>query len=96
MSVGPTDVAALVRARSNCIRLILLVQEQVANPTQANVDAIVRAATNDVLVPKPDYGLDGESYQWAGYAESLQRQVEQLTKLINMLSAPWEVRSYGC
>ena len=90
-----TTLAALERARENAARILLLVQEQIANPSQAAVDAIVAQAKDSNLVAKPTYGLDGESYNWESYQESLLRQIDRLTDLINRLSGPWEIRSRG-
>lgn len=86
-------VTALRRGRENCMRLYLLVQEQIATPTQSNVDAIVAAATSNTLTPKPSYGIDGLSVQWESYAESLLRQIDQIDKLIIRAGGPFEVRS---
>lgn len=88
-----TTLAALERARENAARQLLLVQEVQANPSQAKIDAIVAAVTDANVTPKPTYSLDGESYNWESYAESLLRQIDKLTDLINKLSAPWEIRS---
>lgn len=90
-----TTLAALERARENCARLVLLVQEAMASPDQATIDSIVATATSNNLVPKPTYSLDGESYNWESYMESLLRQMDKMTDLINKLSAPWEIRSRG-
>ena len=42
--------------------------------------------------PKPDYSLDGESYQWAGWREALLRKIESLDRLIQN-RRPYIVRS---
>lgn len=55
--------------------LLLLVTTVVASPTQQSVDALVAAinagTSTSPLIPKPTYSLDGESYDWAGYANML-------------------------
>ena len=85
---------AIDRDLDNCLRLRILVQEVIANPTQANIDAVITAAsTTSTLVTLPDQSLDGESYSWTGYAESLLRQIEQLRKLQTLFAGPFEVRS---
>ena len=32
--------------------------------------------------PKPDYSLDGESYQWTAWREAVLRKIEVLNRLI--------------
>lgn len=89
-------VSALERAKQNCARLILQVQEVIANPTQANIDAIVAAADGTgLLVPKPSYSLDGESYDWPGYVDRLLETMDKLQALIVKLAGNFIVRSRG-
>lgn len=90
-----TTLAALERGRANCARLLLLVQEMGLNPSQAQVDLVVSTAADSRLTPRCNYALDGESYSWQGYQESLLTQVDRLTDLIHKLQGPWEVRSVG-
>lgn len=90
-----TTLAALERGRENCARLYLLVQEVMASRDQATIDSIVAAATSNNLTPKPSSSLDGQSYQWQQYSESLLAQIDRLTDLIAKLSGPYEIRSVG-
>lgn len=90
------SAAAVAMARDDCCRLLVMVHQVIANPTQANLDAIVAAAGNTgTLVPKPNYSLDGESYQWESYRRSLEASVEGLHKLITILGGSFEIRSRG-
>lgn len=43
--------------------------------------------------PKPDYSLDGESYQWTAWREAILRKVTELNKLIQLEDGPWVIRS---
>lgn len=94
-----TNLQRLQAAKSNCIQLLLVVQLAANNPTPANIDAAVTALNSGTyagnLVPKPDYALDGESYQWAAYAEALTQQIAALNDLIQCESLPWRSRSYA-
>jgi hypothetical protein len=91
-----TTLDTLQRAYANYARLLLLVTEQIANPTAAGVDAIVAAAqAGGLLTPKPTVTVDGESYDWVGYQTFLIQQMEALKRLIALESGPYEVRSYG-
>jgi hypothetical protein len=44
---------------------------------------------------RPDYNLDGESFNWDQWLEKMQARIEGLTRLIPLLSDPWEIRSRG-
>lgn len=44
--------------------------------------------------PKPDYSLDGESYQWTAWREAVLRKVEVLNRLIQQ-ERPYIVNSRG-
>lgn len=87
--------ANISRAIDNVTRLILLTTEVIANPTQANIDAVVSAATStNQLRVLADHALDGESYNWTAYVKSLTEQLEALRKAEQTLGGPFEVRSY--
>lgn len=43
----------------------------------------------------PTMSIDGESYDWNGWRDSIQKQIRELTETINLVSAPWVVRSRG-
>lgn len=92
----------IARAIDNYSRILVMVTEIVAgtavgqNPTQAQLDAVVSAAsTSGVLAPRIDYSVDGESYQWTAYQEFIGRQIEQLHKVQVLLAGPFEERSTG-
>jgi hypothetical protein len=92
--VAVDNAAALRQAQADCCRILVLVHVVQLDKSQAGVDAIVAAAAGtSQLVPKPDYSLDGESYQWNAYRKSLEESIETLQKLIIMLEGPFEVRS---
>lgn len=87
----------LQAAKQNISQLLVLVTLAAANPTPANIDAAVTAISSGTfagnLVLKPDTSVDGESYQWAAYQESLTRQLASINDLIQKESSPWIVRS---
>lgn len=99
----PNNVAALQQVQDNLVRLLILVTQVVANPTQSGIDAInaayAAAATagtaTGIVIPQPSYSLDGESIQWESYRVSLEKSVETVQHLIVMLSGSYIVRSYG-
>lgn len=45
--------------------------------------------------PRPNYAVDGESYEWADYVAMLTEQLENLDKAIQRAGGPFELRSYG-
>lgn len=82
------------RAIDNYTRILVFLTEVIANPTQANVDAVVAAAgTDSLLAFRLDHSLDGESYNWVAYAEHVTKQIDILRKMEVALSGPYEVRS---
>lgn len=44
--------------------------------------------------PKPDYSLDGESYQWTAWREAVLRKIEVLNRLIQQ-EKPFFLSSRG-
>ena len=91
-----TDLSRLQQVKSNYARILILLTEVIANPTQANIDAIIDAAGSASIVsPKPTYSADGVSYDWTGYQSFIIQQYEQLMKLIALESGPYEIRSVG-
>ena len=85
---------AIDRDLDNCLRLRILVNEVIANPTQANVDAVISAASNtSKLKVRLTHSLDGESYDWTGFRKSLLEEIRQLHELQLLFKAPFEVRS---
>ncbi len=75
------------------LQLLLQVQLALATPTPANIDAAVAAVNNatatNPLVPRLQYSLDGESYDWAGYQSMILDQIPKLNALIQAESLPW-------
>lgn len=45
--------------------------------------------------PKLQVSIDGESYDWPGWRDSILRQVETLNKLIQQTGGPFQVVSRG-
>lgn len=43
----------------------------------------------------PTMSVDGESYQWDSWRDSITKQIQELTKTINQLASPYIVRSRG-
>ena len=89
----------LKAAKFNLSQLLTLVTLVASDPTQANIDAAVTAINagtyTGTLVPKPTYTLDGESYDWAGYLNTLTDAMAKINDLIQRESLPWRVRSYA-
>lgn len=44
---------------------------------------------------RPQYSLDGESYDWPGYQMAVLEKVEKLNQLIQVEDGAFEVRSFG-
>jgi len=94
--VAADRAAAIGRVIDNLCRIMVMVTEQIANPTQANIDAIVAAASAaNIVTPRLDYSVDGESYNWSSYLQTLGSLLEQLRKVEALLSSPFEIRSRG-
>lgn len=79
-------------------QILLLVTTVIASPTQANIDAAVRATMlgtdrAQVLQPKPTYSLDGENYDWAGYQATVLAQLQGLKALMQREGGPYLIRS---
>ena len=92
-----SNLARLQAAKSALIDLLILVTQTIANPTQANVDSLVTAINNTAntnkYVLRPDYSLDGESYNWNAYKDSLLKNIDDINGLIQRESMPFIVRS---
>lgn len=92
-----TNLQKLQAAKSALIDLLILVGQTINAPTQANVDQLVtaiNAGTNaNSYVPRPDYSLDGESYNWNAYKDSLIKNIDDLNTLIQRENMPFIVRS---
>lgn len=100
--MAANNVNALQQALDNMARLLVLTTQAQTSPTQDNVDAVIAAYTTaqtqggtegGSLVPKPTYSLDGESYDWAGYAVMLQESILRIQKLIVLLGGNYLIRS---
>ena len=84
----------LQRALDNYGRIWLRLTEVIANPTQANVDALVgQAEATGVVVPQVTQSVDGESYDWTGYQQALGKIMADLRQQIIWAQGPFEVRS---
>lgn len=92
-----SNLQNLQAAKSLLTQLLVRVNLVIANPTQANIDAAITAinegALSGQLAAKPDYSLDGESYNWNAYKDSLIKNIADLNQLIQAESMPWMVRS---
>ena len=96
-------VAALQMVQDNLVRLLIVVTQAVSNPGQSAIDAVTAAyntaAQNGTaagfVVPKPDYSVDGESYQWSAYRVAIEKSILDVQKLIVVLGGNFIVRSRG-
>lgn len=92
-----TVLSNLQAAKANLSQLLVIVTLAASNPTPANVDAAVTAINAGTytgpLVPKPDYTVDGESYQWASYLQTLLDAQEKIDQAIQRNPFPWVIRS---
>jgi len=81
-----TNYDRRLAARQQVEQLLILVATVVSSPTPANVDAAIAAinagTAANTLIPKPDYSLDGESYQWAGYLNTLAQLLRTLDEAV--------------
>ena len=66
----------------------------VENLKQAREDMITTLALEQAYCaahgPKPDYSLDGESYQWSAWEEATIRKIEALNRVIQQLEPFWK------
>ena len=62
-----------------------------------NYGAILAAQTTAWLAAgcPPTMSIDGESYSWDAWRDSINKAIQDLTATINSVSAPWLVRSRG-
>ena len=97
-----TAADRIARAIDNYAMILVMLTEIVAvdradgQPTRAQVDAIIDAAsTSGIVRPQPTVSVDGESYNWTEYQQFIVSQLEALRKVQVMLGGPWEVRSLG-
>lgn len=88
-TIGTTAGNNFQRAYDNYSRILVLVTEAIANPTQSNIDAIVTAAqTNNLVLPKPTTTEDGATYNWMEFQQFIITQMKTLKQLIQMEQAP--------
>ncbi|HMF12676.1 MAG TPA: hypothetical protein VKE94_10235 [Gemmataceae bacterium] len=78
-------------------QLLILVATVIQNPTQANinaaVDAIHAGTWSGILTPKLSYSIDGESYQWQAFYQTLTSMLKDLNILIQQESMSWCITS---
>lgn len=62
-----------------------------------NYAAILAAKTAEWLAAgcPPTFSVDGESYQWDAWRDSMVKQIQELTKTINAVASPYIVRHRG-
>lgn len=93
----PTNRQVLEAQKANLVQIGFLLSQAVANPTPSNVVAAVQGLTAaGLLQARPDYSLDGESYQWGAYQRDLAERIAKLNALIQAESVaerPWVVKS---
>lgn len=92
--------AALQQALDDCCRLLVLVHQVIANPTQTNIDVVVNAyataqSGSQNLIPKPSYSSGGVSFQWETYRKSLQDSIRDLQELIVLVTGPYQFTVHG-
>lgn len=105
--MGSTNSAintnALQIAYDNYCRLLVIVTQQVVNPTQANIDAIGAAYQTAVgtgsevglVTPKENYSLDGVSYDWVGLQSFIVDQLKVLKYMLIAEQGTFILRSRG-
>ena len=92
----------IARAIDNYTMILVMLTEIIAvsaadgQPTRAQVDAVIDAAsTSGVVRPQLTVNTDGETYNWTEWQQFVVSQLEALRKLQVMFAGPWEVRSQG-
>lgn len=90
---NPADT--LQRVYDNYARIWLKVTEIIATgATQTQIDALTAEAEGSgIVTPKPTYSLDGESYDWCGYQQALEKIMEGVRRQMIFAGGPFEVRS---
>ncbi len=96
--MSANNTAAIQQAIDDICRILVLVHQAIANPTQASMDAIIAtygASSAQGLIPKPDTSQGGVSTGWVAYRKSLEESLVSLQKLLTILGpgAFW-VRSH--
>jgi len=86
----------LQRTLDNYGRCWLMCTEVIANPTQANIDALVAAAASTgVIRPKVTYSVDGESYNWLEYQQALGDIMTAVKQQLISAQGPFEITLRG-
>ncbi len=84
-----------IRLRDNVADIMLLVTQVIATPDRASLDALYAAVdAAGVLIPRPTYSVDGQSYQWESYLATLDKLQETLSKRIQALQ-PYQLKNRG-
>ena len=66
-----------------------------AQALDAAIDAQIGLINQVLTSPKPDYTLDGESYQWAAYLQMLQDKLLTLEQARARADGAWEISETG-
>lgn len=95
--MSAANQAAISQIIADTYRLLVLVNQVIANPTQANIDAAVAAGAtgNQTLKLKPNYSEQGVSVQWNEFRTQLIASLKELYVLQQFEEGPFEVRSRG-
>lgn len=92
-----TNLDRLQATKTLYCQLLPCVSLAAANPTQATIDAalaaVETASYSGQLALKPSTSMDGEQYDWVGYAQDLRKGIAELNDLIRMEGFPWIARS---
>lgn len=81
------------QVKLNTYQLLVLVDQVIAAPTQANIDAVVQGAFGMQLAqPKPTYSVDGESIQWESYRQALLNSLLTLDQAIQREGGPYLIQ----
>jgi len=90
-------MANLLAAKELYSSLLVSVGLALSSPTQENIAAAVAAINagsyTGTFLPKLNYALDGESYQWQSYFQWLTDAIAKINALIQAESMPWIVTS---
>lgn len=85
----PTGDQYLLRVLANYRRILVMVTEVIADPTQSNIDAIVLAAqANNIALPKITTTTDGDTSNWMEYQQFIITQIKTLKQLIQQSQGP--------
>jgi hypothetical protein len=89
-----TNPADIEQAIKDTRRLLVMVHLVLSDPSQANIDAIVAAASaTQTLTLRPSYSAGGVNFSWESYRRSLIDSLPKLYELHALVTGPFEVRS---